>query len=64
MRTIIIESTCYKLTEKQFKDLWIEHEKLFAKGYHSDNGIRLSDYFEANKHKYRLVGDIEYDFRL
>ena len=56
MRLIIIESTCYKLTEKQFKEFEAKHNEL--------SEMKLSDFLEANKHKYKLMGDIEYNFRL
>ena len=58
MKVIILESTVYQITEVQFKQLKkVEND-------HPKNDMKLYDYLEQNKSKYKLVGDVNFDFRL
>ena len=58
---IIIEGTVYKVNRKQFDEIKKISEK--HKDTHNDD-LNVSEFLEENKHKYKLIGDIDYDFRL
>ena len=58
MRVIIFVNTVYQITEVQFKQLKkVEND-------HHNNDMKIYDYLEQNKNKYKLVGDVNFDFRL
>lgn len=64
MRVIVIESTVYKITEMQFKKLTAYQKEIFKHGYHSECEMDMNNFLEKNKPKYKIVGDVEFDFRL
>lgn len=64
MRVIVFESTVYRVTEKQFAELQKMHYKFTKGGVTFDYDIKLSDYIESVKSNYKLIGDVEFDFRL
>lgn len=64
MRVIIIESTVYKATENQFKEIKFFEKNKIKNGYHPDHDLEISEWLDKFKNKLKLVGDVDYDFRL
>ena len=64
MRVVVIENTVYNITEKQFKQLKKVQDDTLKHGYRPDNEMIIADYLDEHKHEYRLVGEVEFDFRL
>lgn len=66
MRTIIIEDTVYKVSEKEFKQLEYMENKITNAQYPENQHleIALSDYFTENRDRYTKVGSIDFHFQL
>jgi hypothetical protein len=64
MRVIIIESTVYKATEKQYKEIKAFEKEKFKNGYFPRIDLEISDFLDEYKMKLKLIGDIDFDFRL
>jgi hypothetical protein len=63
MRHIVIESTIYKVTEKQFDELEAMQEKLIPTSP-SGTELELSDWIQERIPTYQKVDEIWFDFRL
>ena len=61
MKTIIIEDEVYSVSNSQYSKI-----KEFEKSNLDDNGfeLRMSDFLENNKKKYKYIGNIDYMFRI
>ena len=56
MKVIVFEATVYKVNEKQFAQI--------EKQQTADNEMLMSDFLERNKSNYKLIGEVDFDFRL
>lgn len=54
---IVIEDVVYKVTQKQFDEIKKINEKY-------NDEFNINEFLEENKHNYKLIGDIDYSFRL
>jgi hypothetical protein len=57
MKVIIIENTVYKVSERHFKEIKNAEIKYTEE-------VEMSDWLHDNKYKYKVIGDVDYDFRL
>ena len=64
MRVIILESTVYKVNERQFNDIKAKEAEINKYGYQPDNDIRMSEWLDEQRPYYIEVGMIDFDFRL
>jgi hypothetical protein len=64
MRVIVIESTVYKVTEKDYKSLIKMKEEITAKGYYHGEDVDMMNFIDSKKAGFKEIGVIEFDFRL
>ena len=71
MKIIVIESTVYMVTEKQFESIKNKEKEIGGDeefggkmSNWNDFELEMSDYYDENKGNYKLIGDIDSDFRL
>lgn len=64
MRVIVIEDKVYKVTESIFKKLEQKQSEINSMPYQNGNDVELSDYIDSLKDQFKLVGYVEFDFRL
>jgi len=60
MKIIIIEDCVYKVTNKQFKIIKSKENSL----EYSDFELEMDTYLLENISKYKLIGNISYQFRI
>ncbi len=61
MRTIIIEDTVYQVRDKQYKAIEVERTKVDDS---TVSQINFWDYLMDTKDQYKLIGLVEFDWRL
>ena len=64
MRIVLLEDKVYRLNERQFNGIIEDQRKLNERFGNSEYDIEMSDYLELWKPGYKLLGPVEFDFRL
>ena len=64
MRVIILESTVFKVTEKQYNEIRKMEAEIHKNGYHPDNDLKVSEWLDEHRPTYKEVGIVDYEFRL
>jgi len=64
MPLILLERRVYKLTPRQFTALQQFQATLVATEPERQHDLCLHAYFDEHKNSYKIVGDLDFDFRL
>lgn len=64
MRIVIIEGTVYKVTEKQYKEIQKKEKEILKKEYYNRQQCDFSDYIDSVIQEFKIIGNVDFDFRL
>jgi hypothetical protein len=64
MKIVNIEDRIYKVTNKDFKSLVQKRNEIESKPYYHGSDVDMDDFVRTLEPKFKLVGKIEFDFRL
>jgi len=65
MRHVVIEQTLYKITEADYKKLEAKIKEIFQdKEYYHGNDMDMMVFIDTLLPKWKVLGHIDFDFRL
>lgn len=64
MKIIVIEGTAYKISEALYKKMRAKCSEIQSRPYYHAQEMDISDYLDTLITKLKLIGIIEFDFRL
>lgn len=64
MRIITIEDKAYQIKEKDFKALLEKKRQLDNEPYRHGKDVEMNDFIDSLKPSFKLLGFVEFDFRL
>jgi hypothetical protein len=64
MRYVIIEDTLFKITESDYKKLRDKKNEIESLEYYNGSDMDMMEFIETLKPKWKMLGTIDFDFRL